>query len=319
MNAKYFKTGLLLAVAAMLGTACDSDRDDNPTVSPDNNPSEFVLNTPALADQYIQLSAENKVHLTWSQPQYGYNAIATYQVEVGLVGNDGSITWAKKDVLDNDGNVVEENKNPYYLETTYTTCSAEVSGEEIAEAICKADNFRKPEQYQEMGFRKIAMRIRSVINDAANNYVEGTEVFSQPVYFNHMAAYNAVKDKTCLWVIGNCSGWTEPSAGNADKLADWRIWETAIGSKVYKGTVTMPDYSDSNLMFRFYSKLTGWDADSYGTQEADSPIVAVFGADGSFNGKIVKGKGSWQFDNFPGGDVEITVDMNKSTVNFQRK
>ena len=48
MKAKYFKTGLLFAAIAMMFTACDSDRDDNPVLGPANAPTEFVLNASPL-------------------------------------------------------------------------------------------------------------------------------------------------------------------------------------------------------------------------------------------------------------------------------
>jgi cobyric acid synthase len=106
-----------------LFTACQDDRDSNPTIQ---QPTTFVLNTPAVADQYIQLSADNKVNLTWSQPNYGYNALATYQIQVGLVNDDGSIKWS------------EEDGAAKYLETTFTQCNVNVSGAEIAETIVRA-------------------------------------------------------------------------------------------------------------------------------------------------------------------------------------
>ena len=71
MKAKYFKSGLLFAAFAMLFTACDSDRDDNPKLGPNHTASTFVVNESSLADQYIQLSSDNTVNLTWSQPDYG--------------------------------------------------------------------------------------------------------------------------------------------------------------------------------------------------------------------------------------------------------
>ena len=305
MKTKYFKSGLLLSLAAMLFTACDSDRDDNPVISDNNAPTAFVLNTPAMSDQFIQLSETNKVNLTWSQPNYSYNAVATYKVQVGVVDN-GNVKWHES-----------EDGKPIYLDGTFNECNVNISGEEIAEAICKIDGFAAPEDYVDMGTREIAMRVCATINDATNKEIPGTEIVSNYVTFKHMAAYNAVKGLTCVWIIGNCSGWKEPSAGNAEALADWAIWETEIGSKIYKGTVTMPDYTGDNLMFRFYTKLTGWDADSYGTQVDDSPIVQNFNSEGVYTGTFVKGKGSWQFDNFPGGDLTITIDMNSNVVKFE--
>ena len=111
MNTKYLKSGLLFAAFAMLFAACDSDRDDNPTLGPNHTAKSFVVNTSAMADQYIQLTADNTVNLTWSQPDYGVNTAVNYKVQVGLVEN-GATKWGE------------------YLETGFTTCNVNISGEE---------------------------------------------------------------------------------------------------------------------------------------------------------------------------------------------
>jgi hypothetical protein len=158
---KIFKSLLLLLCAASVLTECKDDRDSNPTVK---QPSTFVLNTPAVSDQFVQLSAENKVNLTWSQPDYGYNALATYQIQVGLTNADGSVKWN------------EEEGAPKYLETTYTECNVNVSGAEIAEAICELDGFEDKDQYVDMGFRKIAFRVHASILSSTGGDVPGTVI-----------------------------------------------------------------------------------------------------------------------------------------------
>ena len=304
MKARYFNLGVLTALVATLFMACDSDRDDNPVVGPNNAPTTFVLNKPAMSEHYIQLSKDNAVNLTWSQPNFGFPVVTTYQVQVG-VGQGGSVKWN------------EDNGQPKYLETTYTACNVNVSGEEIAKAICQIDGFATEDDYVDQGFRPISMRVRACIKTTTGTEIEGTSIVSEPITFSRMAAYCMIPSKTCIWVIGNCSGWQEPKAGNAEVLADWRIWETEIGSKIYNGVVEMPDYSTDALQFRFYTKLTGWDGgNSYGTQVDDSPIDCEF-KDGEFKGDALTGKGSWRFAAFAGGKLDITVDMNTNKVTFK--
>ena len=295
MKTKYFKSGLLFAAVAMLFAACDSDRDDNPTLGPNHTANTFVVNQSPLADQYIQLTADHTVNLTWSQPNYGVNTVVNYKIEVGMGG-----TWEQ-------------------LETSFTSCVANISGEEIAKAICKIDGFKTEDDYVPMGFRQVDMRVTASIQTTTSDVVPGTTITSNVVSFNHMAAYCNIPSKGTLWVIGSCCGWPEPSAGNKDKLVEgnWFIMETEIGSGIYQGTVTMPE---GDLTFRFYGKLTGWDGgDSYGFQVDDNATEFEFGSDGVFNGSILKGKGSYTFLGFPGGDLELTVDLNKGTVKFAKK
>lgn len=291
MKAKYILSSMLFAAFGMLFTSCDSDRDDNPTLGPNHTANTFVVNTSAVADQYIQLSPDNTVNLTWTQPNYGVNTVVNYSVEVGMNG-----TWES-------------------LETNYISCNVQLSGEEIAKAICKIDGFKTEDDYVPMGFRQVDFRVTAKIQTTASDVVPGTTITSNVVSFNHMAAYCNIPTKGTLWVIGSCCGWPEPSAGNKETLVDgnWFIMETEIGSKIYKGTVTMPE---GDLTFRFYGKLTGWDGgDSYGFQKDDTATEFAF-TDGVFKNTIMKGKGSYAFPGFPGGVLELTVDLNKGTVQF---
>ena len=93
MKNKLLLGTLLIFSIASLFTSCKDDRDDNPTF---RTPTEFKVNTPAMTDQYIQLSEDNTVHLTWSQPNYGYNAQASYSIQVGVVQGDGIIAAGDK-------------------------------------------------------------------------------------------------------------------------------------------------------------------------------------------------------------------------------
>ena len=216
MKAKYFKSSLLFAAVAMLFTACDSDRDDNPTLGPNHTASSFVVNTSAVADQYIQLTPDNTVNLTWTQPNYGVNTVVNYKIQVGLKEN-GAEKWGD------------------YLETGTTACNVNLSGEEIAKVLCKLDGFKTEDDYMDMGFREVIMRVAASIKTTTSQLIEGTEILSNVVSFKHMAAYCMVPTKGTLFVIGSCCGWPEPSGSNKQTLLDggWFIEETEIGSGLY--------------------------------------------------------------------------------------
>ena len=298
MKAKYIKSSVLFAVFAMLFTACDSDRDDNPVLGPNHTASEFVVNTSAVADQYIQLTPENTVNLNWTQPNYGVNTVVNYKVQVGLKEN-GQDKWGD------------------YLETGFTSCNVNISGEEIAKVLCKLDGFKTEDDYVDQGFREVIMRVAANIKTTSSQLIEGTEILSNVVSFKHMAVYCMVPTKGTLYVIGSCCGWPEPSASNKQTLIDggWYIMETEIGSNLYKGVVEMPE---GDLTFRFYSKLNGWGSDdapegSIGQQAKDEAKEYTL----PHSGPCMPGKGSWTFIGFPGGKLDITVDMNNNTVKFE--
>ncbi len=290
---------MFLGGFAML-TSCSTDNDSNPTIK---SPTKFSINASPLADQYIQLSPENKVNLTWTQPDYGYNAFATYKVQVGLVEN-GAVTWHQKDGVDK------------FLATTYTVCNANISGEEIAEALCSIDGFKYADDYVDKGFREIALRVYACINTSMNEEIPNSGILSENyVTFAHVAAYNAVKSPAYIYLVGNVTEWQTPNAGNADFYANYRLFENEneIGSNVYHGTFDLP----AGAQFRFYKALTGWDADSMGPQVDDAGVESAF-ENGEFEGTILtnKAKGTWLFSGFEGGSVTMTVDLNQNKVKF---
>ena len=298
MKTKYFKSSVLFAAVAMLFAACETDRDDNPQLGPNHTATEFVVNTSAVADQYIQLAGDKTVNLTWTQPNYGVNTVVNYKVQVGLVEN-GNVRWSDS-----------------YLESGFTSCNANISGEEIAKAICVLDGFATEDDYVDMGFREVAMRVAANIQTTSSNLVEGTEILSNTVTFKHMAAYCMIPTKGTIYVIGSCHSWTSPDASNKEALIDggWFIEETEIGSGVYHGVVEMPE---GDLTFRFYTKLTGWDGgNSYGFQVDDVATVVTL-SNNVYAGSGLTGKGSWTFEGFPGGQFDLTVDLNNNTVRFE--
>ena len=282
--------------------ACDTDRDDNPVLGPSNTPTEFVLNESPLANHYIDMDKDNKLSLSWSQPNYIVNTVVNYQVQVGLV-EGGSVKWDKDD-----------NGTDKFLETAYTSTTASLSGEEISQSINHIDGVTDENNWVDRGYRQVAMRVYANLQTTTKQEVEGTGIFSNAITFAQMRGDASIKGLACLYVIGNCSGWTEPAKGNAASLEEWRVWETEIGSNVFHGVFDIPA---GMLQFRFYTKLTGWDGgNSYGTQVDDSPIVCEF-QNGAFSGDAKTGKGSWEFDDFPGGQLDITVNMNTNKVAFE--
>ncbi|MBQ9186609.1 MAG: SusE domain-containing protein [Prevotella sp.] len=302
--------GALLIGIANLFTSCKDDRDDNPTVK---SPTAFTVNTPATADQYIQLAADNNINLTWSQPDYGYTANVTYRVQVGVKQDDGSVTWSVKSVKDDDGNVI--GSEPQYLASTYYTCNATVSGEEIAMALNEIDGFKTIDDYVDKGFREIAFRVNASLYEV-DKVVSGTAIVSEPVFFKHMAAYCAIKSPAYIYIVGdvNAIGWAEPNEANAASYADYRLYETEIDNNVFEGTF---DVTAGDHYFRFYTKLTGWDDDSWGPLPDDNTNIPFdFAEANPFAGTIQQGKGSWLLQNFEGGTITFTVNMNDNTVSF---
>ncbi len=303
MKNKLLLGTLLIFSIASLFTSCKDDRDDNPTF---RTPTEFKVNTPAMTDQYIQLSEDNTVHLTWSQPNYGYNAQATYSIQVGVVQDDGSIKWSQKTIKDDDGNVIGYEDD--FMISTYTTCSANISAEGMAMEINQADGVKEIEQYVDKGFRKIAVRVKAALIESNTTEVPGSTIISEPVFFNHMRSFRVIKKPAFIYLIGTPGEWLAPIPANAAALEEWKLEETEIGNKNFEGTFDLPA---GELSFRFYEKLTDWGGgDSWGADVPDLNNVACELKDGAFDFKpVVKGQSNWKFESIPAGSYTITFNM----------
>ena len=283
------KLSILFAclVAVLSLNSCKEDTDPQY-----NEPTKFVLNTPALAAQYYELTEDGTLDLSWSQPDYGYAAAATYKVSVSLL---------------------EDFSESKELTSEYKLCYAQISGSEIAEAICNLRGIASEEDYTDEPARAVYFRVRAYING-----IDGSEIISNVVKLDQVKEYCAIQSPGYIWLIGSVGGWTGPDAGNAGALAEWRLFEAddAIGSKIYSATFNMPAGS---LTFRFYTALTGWDGGaSVGTQVDDNPITVDMSS-GVYGGSLVApGKGSIQVDNWDGSPMKITVDMNVKTVLLEK-
>ena len=82
---KYIYSALLLLGSLCFFTSCDDDNGSNPTVQ---QPTSFVLNTPAYSSCLVDLLNTKTLQLSTSQPDYGYTAAVVYRIQVSLTN-----TW----------------------------------------------------------------------------------------------------------------------------------------------------------------------------------------------------------------------------------
>ena len=280
---------MLLAVVVFGLCSCEDDTD--PVLQ---KPTEFVLNRPATADLYYNLTPSGTLNLTFSQPNYGPGVIANYFVQVSLT---------------QDFSTFEQ------LPEGYTTCSVNVPESSVAEAICKLRGVTSEENYTDEPAREVYFRVLSQVSHflTADNATE-YDIVSNVVSLSKVKGYFAVKLPGKIYLVGQCSGWNEPSKGNADKYVGWTLSEAddAIDSKIYTGVFDIPA---GEFQFRFYRALTGWDAgDSIGSQVDDNPVDIEWIDGVGYNGGVVEGKGSFQYSDWAGGKVKITVNLKAMTV-----
>lgn len=253
------------------------------------------LNTPPLANQLFTLTPEGVIDLSWSQPDWGFAAAAKYQVEASF---EEDFHYYENDTP----------ANYFVMPTVYTKCAAQVKMEDLAVAICTLRGISDPAQYTDEPARPVYLRI--------HGYIDGileSSVYSNSILLEQVKEYCAVRVPGKLYLVGSPEGWLGPEESNAAHYADWALLEPedAIDSKVFSGSFAIP----AAPMFRFYTALTGWDADSWGSQKDDNPLDFKL-TDGQFNGTIDGPgfKGSYNFADYSGGTMNFKVDLNEKTL-----
>ncbi len=278
---------LMAVVLGFTFTSCKEDT--QPRLS---KPTSFVLNTPPMADQLYVMSATSTINLTVSQPNYGVATTPNYQVQIAKTA---------------DGFANDEFRT---LDGITTEAKIAVSGEEFCLALCDLFGYDTPEKFDNSP-RPIYVRVHAWIPNA-----EYSDIYSNIVELKQVQPYFAVKVKDTIQIVGDCEGWT------AAYNEDWLLYETEPGSLVYEGQFEIPA---GKFQFRFYDKFDAaeaWEWYSIGAQDEDSP-VEISMTDGVYTGPVFfdfskksAGKGSWQISGWPGGTVDITVNLVTKTVVF---
>ena len=254
-------------------------------------PTEFVLNTPPMANQTYVLSPENGVDLTVSQPNYGLGVVTSYQTQISFT---------------------EDFAEYRDIESLSTSAKINISGEEFAQAMCSLMGYvnNDTEDLFTPGPRDVYVRVVASIPNADYSTITSNVIKLTVV------PYKAVKLPGRLYVIGNVNGWDiNNGAIFVEEASD------AVGSKIYYGTIPFTTDQASGG-FRFYQSLGSWGDDgqlpSIGANANDGDNANVeINADGVYSGAAVIGKGNWNITNWPGGDMKITVDLNTMKVIFE--
>lgn len=271
--------------AAMFGlTACEQNTDPKLTIPEDHS---FVLNQPAFADQYLQLTQGNSFEVTCTQPDYGYAAAATYGIEVSLTEDFADFRSIKP-------------VNP-------ALAKIEILDQDLALALCELHGFTAS-NYQDLPAGKIYLRATCEIKG-----IEGTECVSNVITLNNVKFYLAIMEPGQIYLVGSPNKWPAPDPESEATLSKWQLNETGIGTGIFYNTFKLPAGEN---MFRFYRELTGWDGGaSLGSQAEDNPIdIQGDFLDGIYDGPAVNGKGSWKFNLDKETMVGITVNLNDMKV-----
>lgn len=117
-----------------------------------------------------------------------------------------------------------------------------------------------------------------------------------------------------MYLVGQVTGWDEPTEANADLYANYTLTETEVDTKIYTGRFYLPN-NGANY-FRFYAALGGWNSTSYGPA-ADNGNYAIEMTDGAYEGPIYASQANFDVSALPvngAGYYDFTVDLNTNTV-----
>lgn len=211
------KIALTLGLAAVaLGfSACNETWDDNPTIKAPNPKYTDFLNEPELRETWITINKEGAdknaaLHMTCSQPDFGYAAIANYIVEVCLTPD------FKKPFVDG---TAPEDGDYYSTEYPFTDC-AQINpvADEIAECICKLKGWTDETMVQAEEYMKVYVRLRAFIPERE----ELTTIYSEPKSFEHIrVTYYAASIPDLpsgIFIRGDMNNWGNSGLTDADEF-----------------------------------------------------------------------------------------------------
>lgn len=283
------KISILMALLAVFATAFTSCKED--TQPRLEQPTEFKLNTPPMAENTYMLSASNGIQLTVSQPNYGLGTVPTYTV---IISTDKEFPADKTKEL----------------EEKYTNARFEVPGESLSLAMCSLLGYVDEDTYSDQPVA-LYVKVKSTID-----YCDYSVIESNPIELKSVVPYFAVKLPDNIWIIGEFPGWDITNT-------DCPLTETEPESRIYEGTYFVPG---GKFKLRFYDQLGDWNSWSIGAQDKDEPVAITF-TDGVYEGPAFlggngdeKGKGAWEVAGWPGGTVKFTVNLSnpkKATVIFE--
>lgn len=268
--------GVVFASMALF-SACDNDIESNPILK---QPKSFVLNTPALSDNVIDLDNSQSVVLTCSQPDYGYTAAVTYSVEVSLN---------------------ESFENFETLSTKYTTAKMAVSASEMAVSITNqlVDAGKTEADFPLTA--SVYVRLKGELSEG-----QGT-VRSNSIDLNTNLSFSLppIELPENLYMIGQFCEWSW------DKAAEMVPVNSAPG--VFWSLQYMPE--NGGIKF---NRATSWDGNDVGYDKVTVNDNYNAGVSRSDDGNIVVGKAGWYLFVatvvVDGNDFKYSLDINEPAV-----
>lgn len=175
------KINIFLASAVMAIGMASCETDKEPIY---HDPTTFVLNTPE--DTPLTLTDGENYELVCQQPDYGYQAVTNYTVEVSLTDNFETSETVKPNGLGTQAKMI-------------------ISQNSLAKAICNLHGYTDSDHptAEEFTFEPVYFRAVAQINGIGSSLIT-----SNIVSLSQVKAYYPAQAITYLWTPGVANGWS---------------------------------------------------------------------------------------------------------------
>ena len=277
-----------------------------------NEPTEFVLNNPVLMNQPCDLAKSDYIELVCSQPDYGFTAATTYQVQVSLDGKFENPFDAKKITGDH-----------VTIGVDYTNTRINVSAEEMAIALTQLrsvlltaedpditeDEMKAMFPYETPAYVRVKA---SLTNSGKGEIISNTVTFTN---FNVPYSLPEVFVPKEFFIVGQYNGW---DWGTAFDFVP--AYDNKMDGKGKEGTFWRIIYLPEGGFKVNAAKA--WDGGEVGYVK-DDPLYtyvdnAKSGLTASDDGNMVVTKAGWYIVvaklAVDGRDIKYTFEINEPNV-----
>ncbi len=250
---KIYQLTMLLLAGAFALTACEDDNESNPTLV---QPTQFVLNTPAVNGN-VDLQRSQTVALTWSQPR-PYNdfdapVVPTYKVQISPTGSFNK---------EYDANLEDNTGADFFtLDETYNNGqNVEINTETIDRKLVQL--FLWEDASKVPAILDLAIRVKASIQDAG--FHEYKTIYSNVVNMKAVPYYIELKPaEPIIWyMVGNCIGtdsWSNGTVGNG-LVPMFLVPNEQYDATTGGGLTSFTGYFPEDGQFKFVLVPGNWDS-----------------------------------------------------------
>lgn len=296
---KYIYGAMMLGLVSVF-SACEDDRDDNPTLTP---ATDFVLNTPVFANNVFDVATSNELAFTYSQPNWTFPLVCDYTLQYSLTGS--FTTSVDEAEADESGAKVAD----------YQVSDPTTAGKLVLPAANFAKGLQQLGKWAEglvPSGVEVTVRVKAIPSQysvADRKEVEKYAIYSNPVKFKVDPCYVELSDAPIVmwYLVGNMFGgkWGNVPGETALPMfitPDWQYdKKTGTGQLTYTNYFITGPWDDGKnecgaAGFKIQPDNFNWDFGMTGNNNVYDEIIyrdgggdgghIVVGADGYYTIKM---------------------------------